>query len=1179
MSLKVTVASVSMPAIKETASYAERNAERLDIDFRIFILNSGTNTEAVSASIKESDLILVDTMGLDSRISKPIQKSMKKCKGSRISIGGMSAPLSRLGGYDEAAFKMDEDAEKDISTFFQCWKQADRSRIEWIFDTVFSKYFGKDVQPADLESFLFGANIRHPSTCRSYPDLESYRADYPRTKPFSVALFYGGHSYPTDNSKVDNALFDRISEFADVIPVAMSGFTVEDIGDLRRLIGVPDATINLMPFRFLSGPAGGDIGKAVEFLKETDGIYLSPFTMRGTSRETWENSIPGVSPMEFMIYIFLPELDGAIVDIPIGSEEKGASFERYGLDTTEMVPIEERIDRIAGKLKGYLSLRQKPNSEKKVAFINYNYPPGEGGLFGGSFNNGAGSLSNILSILKEAGYTTDEMTPDEILETFVNNGLVNNGKWISPSDRMIRYKSKIPEYRTVTDTFGRQPGKVMTVRGEYMIPGLQVGNVFIGVQPGRGSGSDDVVKTYHDKAIPPHNQYVAFYQWLRDEFKADAIVHVGTHGTVEFLPGKEQAMSGSCFPDIMLGDVPHIYIYETGNCSEAMIAKRRSGAELVSYMPAVMVRSDLYGDMAKLSDSIAEYRESAKADKGRADALLQEIVEKAREMRLPEEIDALEDELLDMKQSLIPRGLHAFGTAYDEESADIYAAAAMEFPQEGVKPLSEVLPGSTPEDREALYKEFNRTGEFPPAVKGNADAEDNFLRQKELRTRSMTNDEARNLVRALEGRYIDAKPGGDPFKDPDVFPSGHNIVQFNPDKVPTFAAFERGKQAADEMIAQYLEEFGEYPRSAAMVLWGLETSRTQGMSIGQILGYLGLRMVADNGDFPERFEVIPLEELGRPRIDVSISICGFFRDMFMNVISGLQAIFETVSGLDEPDEMNYCKADTRKNREYLEENGIATEDIEGLSAARIFGPPNGVYATTLTGRVGGSSWKDEKELGDAFASNMRFAYTGKTSTAIDSKGLVSNNHSNVDMVSQVRDSSDREMIDLDHYYEFMGGLSKSVEISRGDRGKAAMFVVDGSKPKVRTMTLERSLEHGIRTRLLNPKWIDGLLEVKYHGAAQINDRFENVLGFAATTGQVSSGAFSDMSKTYIEDEEMRQRMRENNNWAYMDILARMSEAYQRGYWQATDEELEALKQAFAESEEIAEADTDDLQTR
>ncbi|MBR6038632.1 MAG: cobaltochelatase subunit CobN, partial [Candidatus Methanomethylophilaceae archaeon] len=426
---------------------------------------------------------------------------------------------------------------------------------------------------------------------------------------------------------------------------------------------------------------------------------------------------------------------------------------------------------------------------------------------------------------------------------------------------------------------------------------------------------------------------------------------------------------------------------------------------------------------------------------------------------------------------------------------------------------------------------------------------------------------------ALEGGYSKVKLGGDAQRNPEILPSGYNIVQFDPNAVPSDAAMARGAEAADGTIELYRREHnGEYPRSVAVVMWGLETSRTQGATVGQILRYLGFRRGRGGRDFASRFEPIPPEELGRPRIDVTVTICGFFRDMFSNIVTGLNALFARLDSMDEDDEVSNFARNTRENYSRLISEGYSEEDARDLSRCRLFGPGEGLYGTGgITDAVNSSSWKDEKDLSDIFVRNMGHAYSMRH-RGLDVPGLMTMNHGRVDVVTQTRDMEERELIDLDHYYEFFGGLSKTVSLARGSG--AAMYITDSAGPRLRTLDVRRSIEHGVRTRLLNPKWIDGMLRTDYHGAQHINDRFENVLGLAATTGAVDSGVFSDMEAVYIADKEMRDRLRKNNNWALMAMIDRLAEANSRGYWKATREELETLREAYDECEELAEDESD-----
>ena len=1171
MVLKISVVSVSMPAVTETIRYAEGHLDQ-GLEFRIHYVGDGTDDISdIMEDVSSADVALTDLMGVDSSAFSSIVSALKRCKGQRLAIGGMAPQLSRLGGYDAERFRMNEDDEENLHRISESWKRAEPRDIEFVFGLVLSRYLGADIPCPEYSEIREGVFLKDPLTLVEYDSYEEYAQKHGfGDKIGTILMTFSGNSYPTSNLEGTRMLFSKLESFADVIPVAMSSYNIRFVDQMRTICGNPDVIVNVLPFRFMAGPMGGDSVSAVGLLKDLDATLLSPFFLTKSTREEWESSDQGVNAMEFMLNIFLPELDGALCTIPIGFTEETERTDGFGISLSEIRPLEERVDRLAGKVRRYLELRHRPIPERRVALISYNYPPGEGNLFGGSFLDGAGSIANITSALHDAGYSVDPMTSDQVVDEFLGRGILNDGEWIEPSEGIVTFKGTRKHPDAVTERWGPAPGRVMTRHGGYIIPGLINGNLFIGLQPPRGGDPVETAESYHDVSIPPHHQYLAMYEWIRDEFRADAVIHLGTHGTLEFLPGKDCAPSGDCYPDMVMDDMVHIYAYYAGNPSEAIIAKRRTHACLVSYMPPAFTRSGLYGEMVELEDLIAEYRESSRTDPGRAQAVLGSIVSKARELRLPEDVEELEDELVSIRESLIPVGLHAFGSALSEDEAVTYAVNAMAFPHDSVPPMSEGFPRIGAEEAESILRRFIDDGTVPDGIPETGKACLEYGR--ELASRASSSKEIEGLVRALDSRFIEAKPGGDSMKDPDVLPSGFNILQFNPNNIPSMAAFERGAKSAEDVISQYREATGSFPRRAALVLWGLETSRTQGMTVGQICGYLGIRMVRPSGEFHDRFQVIPLEELGRPRVDVTVSMCGFFRDMFPNLVSGLDSLFRMVATLDEPPDMNPVPANNARNRGMLSALGYSGDELDDLAGCRLFGPRDGEYGTSVTDAVGNSTWDDEDELGTNFERCLRYAYTSKA-RGLDAGDLLGFNHSDVDVVSQVRDSSDRELIDLDHYYEFLGGLSKAVEIARGGN-KASVYVVDGSGPTVRTTGVRRSIERGLRTRLLNRKWIDGLLSVRYHGAQKINDRFENVLGLAATVGEVDTGVFDDMFRCYVEDEEMRRRVQENNNWAYMSMLDRLSEADDRGYWDATDEERERLREAYEESEEIAELESD-----
>lgn len=768
------------------------------------------------------------------------------------------------------------------------------------------------------------------------------------------------------------------------------------------------------------------------------------------------------------------------------------------------------------------------------------------------------------------------------MSDFINGGLVNTGKY-SDDDKMLRYSladykkflNNFADRDPVVNAWGEPGGDIMIDdNGDFLIPAAVYGNVLVGIQPSRGLHEDND-KLYHDKSLPPHHQYIAFYRYLHDKFGADAVIHVGTHGTLEFLKGKECGMSGTCYPDMLLYDTPHFYLYYCGNPAEATIAKRRSHAALVGYQPPVFIQSGLYGEYAELAKMLDDYHHQLAFSKSAADEVKQNIAALAEKLSLPTDMEELESELYRLNSSLIPKGLHIFGQAYSDEEAQCYVRELLKKPHDDTPSLCDIaaeelgidLVGAEEKGGEPLRKINALAEEYLDKYFAGESVPEKLSRTIEYGRKKYAevkqNAENEQLLNALSGGYIPAKAAGDIYRSPEVLPSGYNLYQFDQRFVPTLTAYQRGARAAENTIKTYFDKYGHYPNSTAVILWGLETSRTQGETIGQIMAYLGARLAKGNSAWNPKYELIPIEELGRPRIDVTINICGFFRDLFPNIIDNLDDLLHLVNEADETDGQNYMKANSKKLYAYLTDRGYDHEEAERLSVTRIFGPREGEYGTGITSIIETKAWEKEEQIGSRFLSSLHYAYNRKERGG-DMGDLYEQNLKSVEIVSQVRDNNEYEITDLDHYYEFFGGLAKSVEMVRGQ--KAVMLITDTTGAVPVTETAEKAVAKGIRTRVLNPKWIDGMLAHKYHGAQKIADRFENVMGLAATTGAVEQWIYNDLCAKYAQDKEMRRRMAENNPYAYMDILEQMEEYSRRGYWNADKEQLEAIRQAYLETE-------------
>ena len=1192
---------------------------------------SDMKCEKMKKAIIDSDLVFIDLMGTPEDIVKDVYGALDKTEANVIPYGRSGRDYMKLGDLNAQSMKMGggtKDKKPDmkamqkmagmakkmgkvmpgkmrdmrnLSQITKYFTLADEYNIRNMFLLILREYGGFQNLPKPEEAReIPPIGICDPGGKKYFDTYEQYIKDFPNDteKPLAAVLYYG-HTYPNDTSKCVNEICVRLREFANVLPIAFASATVQEFDKLHTLLkeaaGEPvKMIVNFMSFRLGAGPMGGNTQEAINILEDIDAPYIHPFVMSRRRISEWMESVQGVSVSEFTISVMLPEFDGCMEALPVAAMCEPEYDPEFDMDLRELELIPERVEKLISRTEKLLSLKTKENKDKKLAVICYNYPPGEGNVFGGSFLDTFASIEKLLVDLKERGYITEEVPKEELIEKFTSGGIVNSGRYFQDDDSMakysaVKYKNTVEQrayYEELINQWGDVPGNVMvTRRGDFLIPGVTFGNVFIGLQPSRGFGENSD-KVYHDKKLLPHHQYLAYYEWLEKDFGADAVIHVGTHGTMEFAKGKECGMSGECFPDIMIGSMPHIYLYYAGNPSEAMIAKRRSHANIVSYQPAEYVKGDLYGEYEELNALIEELREAALKAPARCADIMDAVKEKALANNLPEEPDELEHELYRMSVSLIPKGLHTFGTGYDLVQAENYAREVIKRDRGDILSIRRITSCDMGLDYDELLEkniheklsEIEEKSDFiidfylaNNNIKGidfnleksREDALKTLEYAKELIGVAAENHETSGLMGALDGRYNIAKLAGDIFRSPEVMPTGYNVYQFDPRRVPSPVAMQRGVKIAQNTIDAFKADNGQAPDSTAVILWGLETSRTEGETVAQILTYWGVRAVKSGSAWESKYEIIPLSALGRKRIDVVINMCGFFRDMFPKLLEDMNKLLIELSELDEPEDMNMIKANTKRIYEQLISEGTDSELACELSKSRIFGPAEGEYGTGITSIIETKNWKSEEQIGNAFIDSIRHVYSPKH-RGMEAKELYTHNLEAVNLVSQIRSNNEYEVTDLDHYYEFFGGLAKSVEMVKGEKVK--IYITDTTGAKIETDTAAKSVNRGIRTRLLNPKWIDGILAHDYHGAQQIADRFENVMGLAATTGEVEEWIYGDMHKTYIEDEDMVKRMKENNPYAYIEIIEQMLEYYNRGYWDATQEQLDRLKQVYLQVE-------------
>ncbi|WP_181592537.1 cobaltochelatase subunit CobN [Paenibacillus sp. YN15] len=1190
--------------------------------------------EQMKAAVREADFVILDPHGMPDALAKHLLDHCPASGAQQVTVGGDSGRLGRLlrlgslTGRDleaqaanmaqqqspaqaTATSRLSPAQQKDYELLLKLrayWQSGGLENMRNLLLQVVhlcgeGERAGWPLPEEPLA--LHGLSLFDPATRKCHQTLQDrwnetlHNPDAP-----TVAVLFMGSTYPVDLHPVVAGIMERIQGFANVLPIAFGSITGVDAAQLRELLlfGAPAGkavgmVVNFIPFRLGSGPVGGDSAAILTMLEELKAPLLHPVFLSKRLRTEWEESTEGLSPGEFLVQMMLPELDGAIELFPIAAMDEEVFHEELNIKWRNLSLIEERADRLAAKIRRWLVLQTKSRQEKRLSIICYNYPPGEAHLFGGSFIDTFESVSRLLSKLKEEGYTVKEMSAAELREAFLQGGLVNSAQWSDGgrSAAMLRYPHARCEayfrsspYRTeMAVQWGEAPGEIMTDETGYLIPGLVNGNVFIGLQPARGI-HEQAEKAYHDRTVLPPYQYQAFYHYIKEEFRADAILHVGTHGTLEFMAGKEAGMSGDCLPDELTGELPHLYYYYVGNPAEAMVAKRRSHAVLMSYQSPPFVESELYGEYTLLDALLNDYRQAEKLNPAQCPDIWTRISRKAAELHLEAgDAEDIEDEIYRMRRSLIPTGLHVLGEGYDQEEAASYMKFVLRHDRHGVRSLQGLVADGEGLDYERLSADNNtaelqrldaqvsrlvnqyaETGEIPPF----ASAADAALQEVWIKTwqfgqeafrLASSNQELGQLIRLLDGEYSPARLAGDAIRHPDILPTGYNLYQFDCRSVPSDTAAGRGAAIADNLVELYRERHGKTPDTIALVMWGLETSRTQGETFGQILRLMGVRIAGRSRFNQPVYEMIPLWELGRPRINVVANICGFFRDMFPNLLEVLNDLFRQVSGLDETGEENRFKEHTMTQYRKLLADGYEEAEAWDLACARIFGPAAAEYGTNLTKLVETKAWTQESELGESYLNSLKYVYSG-ASRGREAGELFASRLGSVELVAQVRSDHEHEVTDLDHFYEFFGGLAKSVSMLKGT--DADIYISDTTGERPRTEDAAASIGRGLRTRLLNPKWINGLLEHPYHGAQKIAERFGNMVGLAATTGQVDSWMFSELHQAYVADEERSRQMEENNRFAYHQVLESLLESHQRRYWDASEKELEQLRSRYMELE-------------
>ncbi|MEB3282321.1 MAG: magnesium chelatase subunit H [Lyngbya sp.] len=909
-----------------------------------------------------------------------------------------------------------------------------------------------------------------------------------------------------------------------------------------------DAIVSTIGFPLVGGPAGSmeagrqvDIAKKILTAKNIPYLIAAPLLIQDIY--SWTRQ--GIGGLQSVVLYALPELDGAIDTVPLG-----------GLVGENIYIIPERVKRLTGRVKNWINLRKTPPSERKIAIILYGFPPGYGATGTAALLNVPRSLIKFLNGLKSLGYTVGEIPEDgeELIKQVKeadedvtgffskDTGKKRNIVNVKTLDKWLGhlFASRIEkQWESLTGTGIKTDGE------DFNIGGVQLGNIWIGVQPPLGI-SGDPMRLMFERDLTPHPQYAAYYKWLQNEFKADAIVHFGMHGTVEWLPGSPLGNTGYSWSDILLGNIPNLYIYAANNPSESILAKRRGYGVLISHNVPPYSRAGLYKELISLRDLIAEYREDPQKNSALQEAISKKIIDTGLDVDCPFEdakklgiefspetarmfsVESLSQYFLKVyeylqivEQRLFSSGLHTLGEAPTEEALDSYLQA---------------------------YFDGKNTTEIDFKTHPQSQMIRELLMQ--------TTDELTNLLRGLNGEYVPPAPGGDLLRDgPGVLPTGRNIHALDPYRMPSPAAYERGREIAKKIINQHLQEQGKYPETVAVMLWGLDAIKTRGESIGILLELVGAEPLKEGTGRIVRYELKPLTEVGHPRIDVLGNLSGIFRDSFVNIIELIDDLFQRAANLDEPPEQNFV----RKHALELQSQGVENP------SARLFSNPAGDFGSLVNDRVVDGNWESGDELAQTWEGRNVFSY-GRKDKGQARREVMTQLLKTTERIVQEIDSVEYGLTDIQEYYANTGGLKRAAEKKRGKKVNAS-FVESFSKDTT-PRNLEDLLRMEYRTKLLNPKWAESMSNQGSGGAYEISQRMTALIGWGGTANFKDNWVYDQAAETYALDEEMAKKLRQANPEAFRNIVSRMLEANGRGLWQADSEKLQKLQQLY----ESAEAD-------
>ncbi|WP_405732692.1 cobaltochelatase subunit CobN [Streptomyces sp. NBC_01537] len=1092
---------------------------------------------------------------------------------------------------------------------------------------------------------LTGEGFEPPAAMPDFGTHGSYA--FEEGRPTVGVLFYRAHELSGNTAFVDTLCEAIEAKGANALPVYCGSLRGADDG-LYELLGRTDAIVATVlaagGTRASDASAGGDdeawdIGALAELdVPVLQGLCLT------SSQAAWEASDAALSPMDAAMQVAIPEFDGRLITVPFSFKEEGPD----GVPVYAADP--ERAARVAGIAVRHAALKHKPNAEKRLAVVFTAYPTKHSRVGNAVGLDTPASAVRLLDALREAGYAVDSYPDngDELIHRLIAAG-GHDVEWLT-EEQLASAPARVPlaDYQRwfagldaglregMLHHWGEAPGNLYVDGDDIVLASLQFGNVVVMIQPPRGFGENPIA-IYHDPDMPPSHHYMAAYRWLELSFGADAIVHMGKHGTMEWLPGKGLGLSSGCAPDAVLGELPLVYPFIVNDPGEGTQAKRRGHATVVDHLVPPMARADSYGDLAKLEQLLDEYALVSDLDPTKAPAVRSQIwtLVRAAELHHDLHVDDQPDDdafdefvmhidgwLCEIKDVQIRDGLHILGGGPVDEarvnlvlavlrSSQVWggvggalpglrAALAASFGLEEKSLLAEPGarvavptelsaladgPARTASDAidllEALARrlaeameaggwERKAAGQVVADALGGREVPDavrvlEFAAEEVVPRLARTTDEIDNILRALRGGYVPAGPSGSPTRGlVNVLPTGRNFYSVDPKAIPSRLAWDVGTALADSLLARHLADTGAYPKSVGLTVWGTSCMRTQGDDIAEILALLGCRPVWDDASRRVTgFEVVGLEELARPRIDVTVRISGFFRDAFPHVVALIDDAVRAVAELDEPAEQNFVRAHADED--------TAEHGDRRRATARIFGSKPGAYGAGLLPLIDARNWRSDADLAEVYAVWGGYAY-GRGLDGRAARGDMEASFRRIQVAAKNVDTREHDLVDADDYFQYHGGMVAMVRHLTGVSPEA--YVGDSAMTdQVKTRTLGEETHRVFRARVVNPRWMAAMRRHGYKGAFEMAATVDYLFGYDATAGVVDDWMYERLAAEYVFSPENREFMEKSNPWALRGISERLLEAAERGLWAEPESAtLDRLRETYLQLEGELEGD-------